>query len=59
MSSVGAQAARLVRVDLATGATEVLAADPAADVSDVRLNPDTREPQIVTFLQGAVGVPRA
>ncbi len=50
VSSVGAQAARLIRVDLATGATEVLAEDPAADVSDVRLNPDTREPQIVTFL---------
>ncbi len=51
VSSVGAQAARLVRVDLATSATEVLAEDPAADVSDVRLNPDTREPQIVTVLK--------
>ena len=51
VSSVGAQAARLIRVDLATGATEVLAEDPAADVSDIRLNPDTREPQIVTVLK--------
>ena len=51
VSSVGAQAARLIRIDLATGATEVLAEDPAADVSDVRLNPDTREPQIVTILK--------
>ncbi|HEY2641630.1 MAG TPA: S9 family peptidase [Streptosporangiaceae bacterium] len=51
VSSVGAQAARLIRADLATGATEVLAEDPAADVSDVRLNPDTREPQIVTVLK--------
>ncbi len=51
LSSVGAQTARLIRVDLATGAAEVLAEDPAADVSDVRLNPDTREPQIVTVLK--------
>ncbi|MGO8958794.1 MAG: S9 family peptidase [Streptosporangiaceae bacterium] len=51
VSSVDAQAARLIRVNLATGATEVLAEDPAADVSDVRLNPDTREPQIVTVLK--------
>src|SRR5215472_15237243 len=50
-SSVGAEASRLVRVDLATGATEVLADDPEADVSGVRVHPDTREPQIVTFLK--------
>jgi dipeptidyl aminopeptidase/acylaminoacyl peptidase len=49
ISSVGAEAARLVRIDLATGSTEVLAEDPEADVSDVRIHPDTREPQIVTF----------
>ena len=48
-SSVGADTGRLVRIDVATGAQEVLAADPEADVSDVRLHPDTREPQIVTF----------
>ena len=29
----------------------MLAADPEADVSDVRLHPDTREPQIVTLLK--------
>ena len=51
VSSVDAQAARLIRVELATGATEVLAEDPAADVSSVRLNPDTREAQIVTILK--------
>jgi dipeptidyl aminopeptidase/acylaminoacyl peptidase len=49
ISSVGAEAARLVRIDVATGSTEVLAEDPEADVSDVRIHPDTREPQIVTF----------
>ncbi len=51
VSSVDAEAARLIRVELAAGATEVLAEDPAADVSSVRLNPDTREPQIVTILK--------
>ena len=50
-SSVGAQTGRLVRVDIATGATEVLAEDPEADVRGVRLQPDTREPQIVTLLK--------
>ncbi|MGB6455446.1 MAG: S9 family peptidase [Streptosporangiaceae bacterium] len=50
-SSVDAQASRLVRIDLATGAIEVLAEDPDADVSGVRVHPDSREPQIVTFLK--------
>ena len=49
VSSVGANTGRLVRIDAATGAEQVLAADPEADVSDVRIQPDTREPQIVTF----------
>jgi dipeptidyl aminopeptidase/acylaminoacyl peptidase len=51
VSSVGTNTGRLVRIDLATGAAEVLAEDPESDVTDVRLNPDTREPQIVTFLK--------
>jgi len=50
-SSVGANTGRLVRIGLATGDTEVIAEDPEVDVSDVRLNPDTREPQLVTFLK--------
>jgi dipeptidyl aminopeptidase/acylaminoacyl peptidase len=50
-SSMGADTARLVRLDLATGDVQVLAEDPEADVTSVRLNPDTREPQIVTFLK--------
>jgi dipeptidyl aminopeptidase/acylaminoacyl peptidase len=50
-SSVGAETVRLVRIDLSTGATEVLAEDPEADVRDVRLQPDTREPQIATLLK--------
>jgi dipeptidyl aminopeptidase/acylaminoacyl peptidase len=51
VSSVGADTGRLVRIDLATGTAEVLAQDPDCDVTDVRLHPDTREPQIVTFLK--------
>ena len=51
VSSVGAETARLVRIDLSTGAGEVLAADPQADVSGVRIDPDTREPQIVVVLR--------
>jgi dipeptidyl aminopeptidase/acylaminoacyl peptidase len=50
-SSAGAQTARLVRLDVATGAAEILTEDPEADVSDVRIHPDTREPQIVTLLK--------
>ena len=51
LSSVGTNTGRLVRLDLATGDAEVLAEDPEADVTDIRLHPDTREPQIVTFLK--------
>jgi dipeptidyl aminopeptidase/acylaminoacyl peptidase len=51
VSSVDAEAAGLVRLDLRSGSSEVLAADPEADVSDVRVDPDTREPQIVTILK--------
>ena len=50
-SSVGADTGLLVRYDLASGAEQVLAADPEADVAGLRLHPDTREPQIVTFLK--------
>jgi dipeptidyl aminopeptidase/acylaminoacyl peptidase len=48
-SSAGAQTARLIRVDVASGAAEVLAEDPEADVSGVRIDPQTREPQIVSL----------
>jgi len=50
-SSLGADTGRLVRVDLGSGAVEVIAEDPDADVSGVRLHPDTREPQIVTWVK--------
>jgi dipeptidyl aminopeptidase/acylaminoacyl peptidase len=50
-SSLDANTGRLVRIDLATGDTEVLVSDDEADVADVRLHPDTIEPQIVTLLK--------
>jgi dipeptidyl aminopeptidase/acylaminoacyl peptidase len=49
ISSVDAEAARLIWLDVASGGTEVLAEDPEADVSGARIIPDTREPQIVMF----------
>ncbi len=49
LSSVGADTGGLVRIDVATGDTQLLARDPDTDVTGVRLNPDTREPQIVMF----------
>jgi dipeptidyl aminopeptidase/acylaminoacyl peptidase len=51
VSSLGAQTARLIRIDLATGAEVVLAGDDSADVQGVRIDADSREPQIVTVLK--------
>jgi dipeptidyl aminopeptidase/acylaminoacyl peptidase len=51
LSSVGADTGRLIRLDLATGGQQVLAEDPDADVAGLRIDPDTREPQIVSFLK--------
>ena len=51
VSSVGAETAQLVRFDLTTGEQTVLAADDEADISGVRVDPDTREPQIVVVLK--------
>lgn len=48
-SSVGVNAAQLIRVDLDTGVETVIAADPTYDVTNVVLHPETREPQIVVF----------
>jgi len=46
IASVGAQTARLARLSLTTGELDVLAEDAEADISGVRVDPDTREPQI-------------
>jgi dipeptidyl aminopeptidase/acylaminoacyl peptidase len=49
ISAAGADTARLLRADLATGATTVLAEDPEADAGGAVLHPDTRDPQIVAI----------
>jgi dipeptidyl aminopeptidase/acylaminoacyl peptidase len=51
ISAAGSDTSRLTRVDLATGATTVLAEDPEADVAGATLDPDTRDPQIVMILK--------
>jgi dipeptidyl aminopeptidase/acylaminoacyl peptidase len=51
ITSAGAETARLVSIDIASGAEEVLAEDPEADVSAVRLDPHTKRPQLVTVLK--------
>ena len=47
--SRGANAARLVDLDPATGETEVLAEDPEYDVSGALIHPDTHEVQAAAF----------
>jgi len=49
VSSQGANAGRLVRLDCATGNEQVVAEDPQYDVADVYLHPDSHEPRIVVF----------
>ena len=51
VTSKDANAARLVRLDPADGSTSVLFEDPDHDVRDLTVNPDTREPEIVTVLR--------
>ena len=48
-SSAGANAGRLVRLDLETGEVEVLVEDPVYDVSAAVQHPDTYEMQFVVF----------
>lgn len=50
-TSSGAENVRLVNVDLGDASLGVLAEEPKADVSDVRLHPVTRQPQVVTFMK--------
>lgn len=54
LSSAGANAARLVRFDLATGDHEVVYADDRYDVTDVQLHPDTREVLWVSVLRDRI-----
>jgi len=51
ISSVGANAARLIEVDLATKKTRVIAEDPQYDVSTVLVHPKTRRLEAVQFIR--------
>jgi dipeptidyl aminopeptidase/acylaminoacyl peptidase len=51
ISSVGANAARLLEVDLATGKSRVLAEDPQYDVGGVMVNPRTHKLEAVAFVR--------
>ena len=44
-------AGRLVKLDIASGKTEVIAEDPQYDVADVVIHPDTYEVQAVGFIK--------
>ncbi|TVR35877.1 MAG: S9 family peptidase [Nitriliruptor sp.] len=54
LSSVDANASRLVRHDLDGDTVEVVAQDDRYDVADVRLDPDTGQVQWVSFLRERV-----
>jgi dipeptidyl aminopeptidase/acylaminoacyl peptidase len=54
VTSKGANAARLLLVDVATGASEVLAQDDVYDVSDVEIDPATQVVQVVSFTRERV-----
>ncbi|MDW8255680.1 MAG: S9 family peptidase [Acidobacteriota bacterium] len=50
-SSVGANAARLIEVDIATGKMTVIAEDPQYDVSEWLVHPKTRRLEAVQFIR--------
>jgi len=51
ISSVGANAARLVEVDLATGKSTVVAEDPQFDVGGTMINPKTKKLEAAQFFR--------
>jgi dipeptidyl aminopeptidase/acylaminoacyl peptidase len=51
LSSIDTNAARLVKMDVASGGIDVLAEDANYDVVGAMIHPDTREPQAVSFLK--------
>jgi dipeptidyl aminopeptidase/acylaminoacyl peptidase len=50
-TSTGANAARLLLLDLVSGQQTVIAEDPKYDIDIVVLHPDTRQVQVVVFLE--------
>ena len=49
ISSIGANTGRLVWVDIATGGTTVIAEDDRYDVTNLSVDPDSKEPRGVAF----------
>jgi dipeptidyl aminopeptidase/acylaminoacyl peptidase len=54
LSSVDANASRLLRLELGRDGMQVLAEDPSYDVTGVMLHPDTREVQLVSVIRERV-----
>jgi len=54
ISAEGSDTGRLARIHCADGRIEVLLEDPEADVADVILHPDSRDPQIVEVLKDRI-----
>ncbi len=53
-TSIEANAARLLEVDIATGARKIIAADPQFDVSGMELEPKTNRLQVARFVKQRV-----
>ncbi len=49
LTSLGANALRLVRLDWQDGTTSIVAEDPNYDIAEVWIHPETHEPQAVVF----------
>lgn len=47
--------ARLVTIDVASGASKVIAEEPGADIESVRLHPVTNAPQVAVFRKDRLG----
>jgi dipeptidyl aminopeptidase/acylaminoacyl peptidase len=54
LDSRGSNAAPLVKMDLDSGETHVIARDPQYDVGDVTIHPDTYEVQMVSFVKARI-----
>ena len=54
LDSRGSNAAPLVEMHIASGATRVVAQDPQYDVGDVTIHPDTYEIQMVSFVKARI-----
>jgi dipeptidyl aminopeptidase/acylaminoacyl peptidase len=51
ITSAGANAGRLIWIECATGAEQIVAEDPIYDVAGARLHPDSNEPQVALLLK--------